>query len=279
MSNLGEAVVNTFDSLTPDLDSLFNAHKDKTLDEFTGSQSLSVIASGAVSGAIPGLHMVGAAADIAFLMNRMAVCCYGIGAIKGHQELGVNFLEKEDFALILALWAGDDDITKVVTNKVGADVVLVGGTKLAFKSISKGIGHQFGVIAGKKLAGKVGAKAGAKIGAKAGAKFAAGWIPVLGGVVGAGVNSYFLSDIARAGRQFYDFKVAFVRQHNLAGQPQPAVTQERTPTVSAPALTIEDRSAFLAELQRLGDLRDKDIITAAEFDVLKADVLRRMTLA
>ncbi|GGR73776.1 hypothetical protein GCM10008959_38860 [Deinococcus seoulensis] len=278
MSNLGSAVISTFDSLTPDLDELYKAHRERNLDEFTGGQSLAVMASGAVSGAIPGLHLVGAAADIAFLMNRMAVCCYGIGAIKCHQSLGDNFLEREDFALILALWSGDEDITKVVTNKVGADLVGVGGAKLALKSLSKGLGHQFGVIAGNQLAGKVGAKVGAKIGAKAGAKFAAGWVPILGGIVGAGVNSYFLSEISQAGKRFYDFKVDYVQTHHV----ETARTFDRIPSQEstvATALQIEKTSGsidFIDELKKLGELREKSIISDHEFEILKADIFKRL---
>ena len=206
MSNFGQVVVNTFENLTPDLQGIYDTHKAKTMNEFTGPQSLSVLASGAAAGALPGLHLLGATADLAFLMNRMSVCCYGIGAIKGYQALGIDILEREDFALILALWAGDEDVTRIVSTKIGADLLVVGGAKVGLKAVSKGIGHQLGVISGKKLAGKVGAKVGAKIGAKAGAKFAAGWIPVLGGVVGAGVNAYFLSDVMAAAQRFYDFK-------------------------------------------------------------------------
>ncbi|GGM18419.1 hypothetical protein [Deinococcus aerophilus] len=273
MSNFGQMVVNTFENLTPDLQGIYDAHKTKTLNEFTGPQSLSVLASGAASGALPGLHLLGATADLAFLMNRMAVCCYGIGAIKGHQALKVDVLEREDFALILALWAGDEDVARIVSSKIGADLLVVGGAKVGLKAVSKGIGHQLGVISGKKLAGKVGAKVGAKIGAKAGAKFAAGWIPVLGGVVGAGVNAYFLSDVMAAAQRFYDFKVEFIREHGLI---QAHMTAAPAPALPA-AQPADEQGGIIGELHRLGDLRSKQIITETEFELLKANLLRTLT--
>ena len=56
--------------------------------------------------AIPGLHLIGIAADIAFLMNRMSVCSFGIGSIEGYNNDFGIILEKEDFAIVLSIWSG-----------------------------------------------------------------------------------------------------------------------------------------------------------------------------
>ncbi len=155
---------------------------------------------------VPGAHLVALAADVAFLMNRMCACSYGIGAIKGYSKLGENILEEEDFAIVLAYWAGDEDIKSMVTGKGLTDIAIKVGGKTGAKLIAKAIAKSGVILVGKKLSSKVAVKVGAKFAGKLAAKAGAGFIPILGAAVGAGINVWFVSDIASAAKEYYEAK-------------------------------------------------------------------------
>jgi hypothetical protein len=114
-------------------------------------------------------------------------------------------LEQEDFAVILARWAGAEEVSDAVLAKLSAEATSVMG-KVAAKSLAKFAAEKTGILLGKKLAGKAGAKIGAKFGAKIGGKALGGWIPFLGAVIGGGINLYFITSISDAARSWYQFK-------------------------------------------------------------------------
>jgi len=206
--SFGDWVLQGFDGLTPDLPGIYGNAKLRTLSGWRTMQQSLVTGSGAAAAAIPGLHLVGMAADVAFLMNRMSVCSYGTGAIVGHTQGLGNFLELEDFAVVLARWGGDESVGDAAIGKTAADLVGKVGGKAATKILAKTAGEKAGLLVGKKLAGKVGTKVGAKIGGKLGTKAVAGWVPFLGAAVGGGINLWFITEIANEAQSWYLLKAA-----------------------------------------------------------------------
>jgi hypothetical protein len=150
--------------------------------------------------------MVGMAADVLFLMNRMSVCSYGIGAIIGSSQNLGDILEEEDFAIVLARWGGEEDLTNAALGKTCSELVAKVGGKAATKVLAKQAAKSAGILLGKKLAGKVGIKVGAKFGAKLGTKAVSGWIPILGATVSGGINLWFITGIADAAESWYRLK-------------------------------------------------------------------------
>lgn len=211
MSSFNTWVIDAFEKLTPDIDNIYISARLESLESWRIKQQAMVTGSGAAAMAIPGAHLVALGADVMFLMNRMSVCSYGIGAIYSHDRLGTNLLEEEDFANILALWAGDDQIKAVVTGKFGVDLAVKIGGKTGIKIIGKTIAHTGAVLVGKKLGGKAGAKIAAKFAGKLAGKAAGGAIPILGAIIGGGINLWFITSIADAANEYYNFKT------NLAG--------------------------------------------------------------
>lgn len=205
-----KAVIEAFEKLTPDIDSIYEDAKSYNISDWRAKQQALVIASGATAISIPGVHLTVLAADIAFLMNRMSVCAYGIGAIYGYSRYSENILEEEDFANVLALWAGDDSISQMVAQKAGIDAVVKvavkAGGKLGIKLIAKTIAMSGGILVGKKFAAKTGVKVGTKFAAKIAGKFGAGFIPIVGAFAGGWINWYFLTGIADAAEKYYKFK-------------------------------------------------------------------------
>lgn len=215
--SFGDWVISGFNELTPDLESIYNDARSEPLSSWRSTQQALVTGSGAAAAAVPGLHLVGMAADVAFLMNRMAVCSYGIGAIVGNSRGLGSILEKEDFAIILARWSGDDHVCDAAIGKTAADLVGKVGGKSLTKLLAKTAAEKAGILAGKKLAGKVGMKVGAKFGAKLGTKAVAGWVPFLGAAVGGGINLWFITEIADAAQSWYELKVAACGGESSAG--------------------------------------------------------------
>ena len=206
--SFGEYVVQAFDGLTPDVHGIYSNAKSSSLSSWRATQQALVTGSGAAAAAIPGFHLVGMAADVVFLMNRMSVCSYGIGAIIG-TECGLgDILEDEDFAVVLARWGGDDSLNNAAVGKACADLAGKVGGKAVTKLLAKKMAESAGILVGKKLAGKVGMKVGAKFGAKLGTKAVTGFIPFLGAAVGGGINLWFITEIADAAEAWYRVKVS-----------------------------------------------------------------------
>lgn len=202
-------VVDGFAALTPDLDGIYADAKAMTLSDWRVKQQALVTGSGALAMTLPGLHLVGMAADVAFLMNRMAVCCYGIGAIAGAAKGLGNILEHEDFAIILARWSGDENLSDEAITLIHADIVAELGGKAPSKVLAQKISLRAGILIGKKLSSKAGAKIGAKFAAKMGSKALAGFIPLLGAAAGGGINLWFITSIANAAESWFRLKASF----------------------------------------------------------------------
>ncbi len=211
VSLVTDFVLKAFETLRPDLDGIYTSAHAKPLADWRRMQQAFVTASGAGASAVPGLHLVGIAADVMFLMNRMSVCSFGIGAILGHEANLGNVLEPEDFAVVLAVWANEGGISELIGGKVPSDTSSVTGGKVLGKSVyrilAKTVCEKAGLLADGKLTGPLAGKVAGRFAGKLGGKAAAGFIPLVGAVVGGGVNLWFLSGIASAAEQWFRFKV------------------------------------------------------------------------
>jgi len=232
-------VIDAFEALGGDPTSaVASASTYSSIDSWVNSQSAQVGAAGAAAMAIPGVHLLGMAADLAFLMHKLAYTCWGIGEIKGCVVLG-----KSDFTNILALWSGavsiaDLDhralrkatfeaavlagggtvaglsVAAIAATLTGQQIAMlsgqVAGSLLAKKIATKTAAKAAAVSAGRmgaKLGGKLAGKVAAKFTTKLGAKAFAGIIPFIGPAVGAGINVYFIRDIAKSAAAYYQSSV------------------------------------------------------------------------
>lgn len=211
MSAIDGYIVNAFDALTPNLNGIYENAATHSLSGWKTKQGALVTTSGVTGSAIPGLHMATVAADIAFLLNRMAVCSYGIGAIIGNEQSQGNILEEEDFAVILGRWCGDDGLSNAALSKGAAEIGIKAGGKIAGKVGAKAVAKfavtHAGILVGKKMGVKMGAKLGSKFGAKLGGKITAGWLPFLGPALSGGINLYFITSISKEAESWYRFKL------------------------------------------------------------------------
>ncbi len=205
MGDFGEYVASAFENLTPNINGIYMDAISYTISDWINTQRALTGSAGAGAMILPGAHVPALAADIIFLMNRMSVCCYGIGAIKGYHSVHDNILE-EDFAIVLAYWAGDQEVKSMMTGKVATDLAVKVGGKVGVKLIAKTIAKAGTILVGKKLGSKVAVKVGAKFAGKFAAKLGAGFIPILGAAVGAGINVWFVSGISAAAKEYYTDK-------------------------------------------------------------------------
>lgn len=177
-----------------------------------------VTASGAAAVAIPGLHLVGIAADVAFVLNRMSVAAFGTGAILGAKAGVGNILEQEDFPAVLGYWSDDEDLKEAMTGKGAATAGKVGtkvGVKLMGKGFTKGMTKAMlsssGYLIGQRMGGKALAKASGKFAGKFAGKAAGGFVPFLGPVISGGVNLWLISGIIDAAESYYTDKINLIR--------------------------------------------------------------------
>jgi hypothetical protein len=171
--------------------------KRRSVGKVAGVGGLTGVLGGPVGIALEG-------ADIAYLLAACGRACYGVGHILGHE---VDY--EADIPLILAIWS--DVATTATTVGAGKFGVKV-SAKLGTKTMGKVVGKLVTKMAFKsstKASSKVAAKAAAKLIAKSVAKLSTKWIPVIGGLVSAGVNVWVMSGLLDAAEKYYsnDFVV------------------------------------------------------------------------
>jgi hypothetical protein len=221
-------VVDAFDAMGGDPRSAVkSARSFPSISGWTAWQVTQAAVVGGIAMAIPVAHVPALVLDVALLIHKMAYCCWGIGSIHRCRVDG-----KDDIALIMAYWAKDLKETElsalISTGLVGTAITASGpafvstvagmaasefGTaagiglfsKVGLKGVAKPAGKAVGAVAGKAMS-KAAAKIAAKIGAKFAVKGCMGLVPFVGPLVGAGVNGYFVKDIADAADFYYKTK-------------------------------------------------------------------------
>lgn len=218
-----------FDKAKPDLGSVHGAIGDLSERRWILKQMAIAVGTGGAAMSIPFAHVATLAADVALLLNRMAVVSAGIGAIRARDARLDGFVEVEDLALVLAVWAGDDpfailsDAGTSVSAKSAAKLGVKLGGKKGSKLIAKSIAASTQVMIGNKLGPKVAAKAGTKLAAKFAGKGAAGFVPFIGPAIGASLNAYFVNSFAGAAKTWYSRKAQVFRDGIEVDMPDPAV--------------------------------------------------------
>ena len=204
--DFGKYAADAFASLTPDLSEIYDEAKDSTLQSVRTKQTALAATSGAVSFAVPFLHVPLAAADLAVLTNRMAVASYSIGAVKGELYGKGNVLEDEDFAIVLGLWCGYTDIEQIVRMKGDEDHVKAMQEEAGVKAIGRTLMKYLGSLTAEQLLYRMGGHLATRIGVRAGSKLTLGAIPVIGAAVGATTNGLMMDSLCNAAEKYYDWK-------------------------------------------------------------------------
>jgi len=161
---IAQKAIDAFNELSPNLPSVYSEAAHKTVPNWREKQIALATASGATAAVVLGAHVAAILADVAFLINRMSVCSFGIGAIRGYDSGHGNLLEQEDLANVLGYWSGDEQVMNAVTSEGAADIATKVGTKaggkVAAKLISKHLATGAGLLVSKKLGVKSAQKSG-----------------------------------------------------------------------------------------------------------------------
>lgn len=204
--DFGKYAADAFAALTPDLEGIYDAAKGSNLASVRRTQTALAATSGAVSFAIPFLHVPMAAADLAVTTNRMAVAAYSIGAVKGELYGKGNVLEEEDFAIILGLWCGYTDIEQIVRMKDDQDHREAMQQEAGVKALGRTAIKYLGALTAEQLLHRMAGRLAARIGTRAGSKMTLGAVPVIGAAVGAATNSLMMDNLCDAAETYYDWK-------------------------------------------------------------------------
>jgi len=232
---LSEAVLNGFATLTPDLHRIDAHARTYSADGWQALHTAAVGASGACSAVIPGLHLLGLVADTAFLVNRMAVCSYGIGAIAAKANGHGYILENEDMAAILARWSGDDSVSDAAIAKMsGVGAAMFAAQPLGNVFAKMAVKHA-GMLVGNKLGGKVGAKVSAKFVGKYLGKAIGGAAPFIGPGICASINIWFITQMCTAAAGWYATKLKYIPGPDSGGTNLPPVGIPPVPPGRLPA--------------------------------------------
>ena len=205
--DFGKYASDAFAKLTPDLEGIYEDAKNRTLASVRRQQTALAATSGAVSFAVPFLHVPLAAADMAVVMNRMAVASYSIGAVKGELYGKSNVLEDEDFAIVLGIWCGYTDMDQIVHMKGDEDHVKAMQSEAGAKTLGRTALKYLGSLTAEQLLYRMAGHLATRIGVRAGGKLTLGAIPVIGAAVGATTNSLMMDSLCDAAEKYYDWKL------------------------------------------------------------------------
>lgn len=213
------------------------------VDDWIAWQKAQATAAGVGLTLIPGAHVATLTADIAFVLHKMAVAAWGVGAIMGCEVDG-----DADIQAILGIWSGaiTEDALRAASEAAQVGLVagglgLFGYWVVATHQVTKFVGMGAGYLAQElsreiglgaiapladkvgdatvqyavqkislKLAGKLNAKVATKVAAKFAAKMAGaitGFLPLVGPTIAGVVNWKFVSSISNAAKLYYHYKL------------------------------------------------------------------------
>jgi hypothetical protein len=225
-----EIIVSAFEFMGGDPSTAIESARGSSIESWKYWQATQAAAVGAAAVAIPGAHIPLIVVDVAFLLHKMAYCCWGIGAL--HK---CEIESKEDFAVILGLYAGVVSEHALAASVGMGTLALTGGiianaglpafvakvagkgagmgakalgTKLGTKAVGKALAASsplIGAVSGK-LAEKLTAKFATKAFIKSASNFVAGFLPVVGVAAGGAINAYFVLSIASSAETYYRIK-------------------------------------------------------------------------
>jgi hypothetical protein len=234
MAVTGRIVVRAFDLLGGDPSKAAKAAERFTnVKSWVRWQTTQAAVAGAGALAIPAFHLVGIGADVAFVMHKMAYCAWGIGKIMGAPPYG-----KPDLAIILALWSEaieekdlpafiavsmvEGALAEELVNRRGSQAseriasyaalheqeltegrrLIQAGAGLSATSLGKTMGRNAGITTGAVVR-RYGTRIAGALAPKIVSKAIGGFVPVLGPVIGAGINTRFLSTLADSAESYY----------------------------------------------------------------------------
>lgn len=199
---IDKGILYALENLNPDINSLYEETHRLDMDKYVSNQRNKAVVLGGGTAAIPGMHLVGMAADIVALFKLMCDTSYGIGSISSNQKnIGINGIDEFDFITILTRWGGDYDA-------INAMNIAVAGAKSAGAVVGGQIATHAAVALLPKPIIKILVKIIAKkIGLKFAGKGLAGFIPFLGPTVSAGINWWIFDGMMNEAKKYYQAKV------------------------------------------------------------------------
>lgn len=127
-TQLAQAILTGFETLGGDpVDAVIAARKHATVEDWINQETTLIAIAGGAGMVIPALGGMTLAAGMAYLLHKLAVICWGIGALKGAYV--VEDPQFSDLLNILTLWmAGKEQTTRVERMALGMDAFLVAVT-------------------------------------------------------------------------------------------------------------------------------------------------------
>lgn len=180
-----------------------HAHQtiDKDADQLYRHTLLINLGVGVASQAVPAFHLLGLVVDAGVLVYSFDGLIYGTGAIVAREGECPALVARADYWQVLGTWFKGIRDTAEFNTAMGLATVLTPSTPRdqAVDLFSRAMNLYGAKFVGAKLAGVVTAKSVAKA--------MAGFVPLLGPVVAAGINWYILDGLRDATQAYYQTKV------------------------------------------------------------------------
>lgn len=123
-AQLAQAILTGFETLGGDpVDAVIAARKHETVEDWINQETTMIAIAGGAGMVIPALGGLTLAAGMAYLLHKLAVICWGIGALKGAYV--VENPQFSDLLNILTVWmAGKEQAAQVERLALGMDAFL-----------------------------------------------------------------------------------------------------------------------------------------------------------
>jgi hypothetical protein len=203
MTVSADVLMNTFDSVGADLETIRRAAKGYTVPAWKRLQLAKAATLGACVAVVPASGAVLLPAELLALMRVMHRGVVGVCAI--HHD----YVDEEQFPNVLGVWSGhmalNETLAAQIATKALAHTAYMVGGPTGVMLASKAFAATCETLVAKKLGPKIAQKVAAKMAAKIGAKLSVSWIPFVSAAVGAGINCWIVNGLIDAADEYCKF--------------------------------------------------------------------------
>lgn len=210
-TNWGGMLTKSFEAMGSNLTQIKRKTSHYSTTSWYRTSLIDVAAVGAGACAVPLSGMVALPAEFLYLIREIYNSSMGLGFLINGEA------NKDDFAIILGLWADEISLDNGMVHHAFELADASGIPEKAVMSLGTGgvvsqlLAKKTGAKVAGKLAAKIAAKAGAKISAKYAAKLALAWIPFVSAAACSGLNIWIMNGVLSNAEDYYQ-QLASVRK-------------------------------------------------------------------
>lgn len=256
MSLTAAMITRAFEMVASSRDGICAAAAGHSVTSWRALQLSKAGVLGATAAAIPVAGYATMPLELLVLMRWMHRSALGVGCIK------VGAIAEGDFRNIMALWAGQAEITdelgRYVTTRMVADRAAAAGATSAAPLFTRAFALGAEALGGAPLGGRLAEVIAARLGPNLASKTATRWMPLVSAAVGGAANMFLIQRVMTVADRYYDFADQQERAAREMPPPAPGPAARAAPADTIPGAGVTPkRKARSATRRRLASDQGK----------------------